>query len=37
MAIVKKSARKLRDFGLNLFAGWYAVTRFTPTIIRIFR
>jgi hypothetical protein len=37
MAIVKKSARKLRDFSLNLFAGWYAVTRFTPTIFRILR
>jgi hypothetical protein len=37
MAIVKNSARKLRDCGLNLFGGWYAVTRFTSTIILIFR
>lgn len=37
MGLVQESARKLRDYGLNLFAGWYAVTRFTPAIIRICR
>ena len=37
MAIVKNSARKLRDCSLNLFGGWYAVTHFTSTIILIFR
>ena len=37
MGLVQESARKLRELGLNLLAGWYAVTRFTPTIIRIFR
>jgi hypothetical protein len=37
MAIVRQSPRKLRDYSVNLFAGWYAVTRFTPTLIRILR
>ena len=37
MAIVKNSAQKLRNYSLNLFVGWYAVTRFTPAIIRMFR
>jgi len=37
MAIVKNSARKLRDCSLSLFGGWYAVTRLTSTIILIFR
>jgi len=36
MAMLKKSARQLRDYGLNVF-GWYAVSRFTSTIILIFR
>jgi len=37
MAIIKNSARKLRDCSLNLFGGWYAVSRFASTIILIFR
>jgi len=37
MAMVKNSARKLWDCSLNLFGGWYAVTRFTSTIILVFR
>jgi len=38
MAIVKNSARKLRDCGLNLFGcRYYALSRFTSTIILIFR
>ena len=37
MAIVKNSAKHLRNYGLNLFAGLYALTRFTPTLIRILR
>ena len=37
MAMVKNSVRKLRDCSLNLLGGWYAVTRFTSTIILIFR
>lgn len=37
MAIIKNSARKLRDYSLTLSGGWYALTRFTPTLIRILR
>ncbi len=37
MAIVKNSARRVRDYSIRLFIGWYLVTRFTPTIIRILR
>lgn len=37
MAIVKNSARRVRDYSINIFAGWYVVTRFTPTLIRILK
>ena len=37
MGLVQESARKLRDHSLSVFAGWYAVTRFTPVILRLFR
>lgn len=37
MAIVRQSARNLRDYSVDLLAGWYVVTRVTPTLIRIFR
>lgn len=37
MALVTNSARRLRDYTIVLFAGWYPFTRFTPTLIRIFR
>ncbi len=37
MAIVKNSARRVRDYSISLFSSWYLVTRFTPTIIRILR
>jgi hypothetical protein len=37
MAILKNSARKLRDCGLNLFGRYYALSRFTSTILLIFR
>jgi hypothetical protein len=38
MAIVKNSARYLRDCGLNLFGGsYYALSRLTSTIILMLR
>jgi hypothetical protein len=38
MAIVKNSARYLRDCGLSLFGGrYYALSRLTSTIIVIIR
>jgi len=38
MAIVKNSARYLRDCGLNLLGGrYYALSRFTSTIILMLR
>jgi len=38
MAMVKNSARYLRDCGLNLFGGsFYALSRFTSTVILILR
>jgi len=38
MAIVKNSARYLRDCGLNLFGSrYYALSRFTSTIILLFQ
>jgi len=36
MAMLKKSAQRLRDYGVNVF-GWYAVSRLTSTIILILR
>ncbi len=37
MATVKNSARRLREYAIDLFAEWYPLTRFTPTLIRILR